>query len=251
VAAGDGAPAIVKELKPIGIEDELRGAHYLAWRGGEGAIRLLALDGTRMLIEFAGDTTLVDHLGRQGDGAATAVAALVLSRLHSPSNAPAPGDLQPLRRWLAGLFDKAAAERQAGRPGLYQEGAAIAERLLSNRADVRPLHGDLHHLNVIHGPRGWLAIDPKGLIGDPAFDAANFFFNPLDRDDLCLSPERIAFMARSFAGALHRDVATILDFAFAYGCLSAAWHAGDDNDVEERRTLLVAAAIRNVREFSA
>ena len=46
------------------------------------------------------------------------------------------------------------------------------------------LHGDLHHENIMHGPRGWLAIDPKGVLGDPGFDAANMFYNPLDRDDL-------------------------------------------------------------------
>ena len=76
--------------------------------------------------------------------------------------------------------------------------------------EVRPLHGDLHHENIMHGPRGWLAIDPKGVLGDPAFDAANWFYNPLNRMDLCLNPERIAFMAESFAGALRQDVPHIL-----------------------------------------
>ncbi|OUP29364.1 streptomycin resistance protein, partial [Escherichia coli] len=35
-------PAIVKGLKPIeDIADELRGADYLVWRNGRGAVRLL------------------------------------------------------------------------------------------------------------------------------------------------------------------------------------------------------------------
>ncbi len=41
------------------------------------------------------------------------------------------------------------------------------------------LHGDLHHENVLDfGEKGWLAIDPKKLYGDRAFDYANIFCNP-------------------------------------------------------------------------
>ena len=77
------------------------------------------------------------------------------------------------------------------------------------------------------GPRGWLAIDPKGVLGDPGFDAANLFYNPLDRDDLCRDPGRIARMAEIFAKTLGQTSTAILDHAFAYGCLSASWHAED------------------------
>ena len=42
VSLPDGTPAIVKGLKPIeDIADELRGADYLVWRNGRGAVRLL------------------------------------------------------------------------------------------------------------------------------------------------------------------------------------------------------------------
>ncbi|TIN71474.1 MAG: 3'-kinase, partial [Mesorhizobium sp.] len=48
----DGSPAIVKALKPFDdVADELRGEHYLAWRRGEGAVRLLGRDGHSMLLE--------------------------------------------------------------------------------------------------------------------------------------------------------------------------------------------------------
>ncbi len=69
------------------------------------------------------------------------------------------------------------------------------------------MHSDLHRENVLHGKRGWLVIDPKGLIGDPMFDTANMFYNPLDRDDLRMSERRIATMAQSFSQAFNRDIA--------------------------------------------
>ncbi|ESY83156.1 StrB [Mesorhizobium sp. LNHC221B00] len=244
----DGSPAVVKALKPFDdVADELRGEHFLAWRRDEGAVRLLGRDGHSMLLEFAGETLLSKVLDEQGDEIATEIAAEVMARLLSPSKHSFPSELQPLRERFASLFKKAATDRANGHGSLYVEAGEIAERLLSNPHDVRPLHGDLHHENMLHGPRGWLAIDPKGVLGDPGFDAANMFYNPLDRDALCLDPERIAHMAEVFAMTLKQTPAAMLDHAIAYGCLSAAWHHEDDNAVEENRELSIAAAIRTVR----
>ncbi|KRB31636.1 3'-kinase [Mesorhizobium loti] len=248
VVREDGSPAVVKALKPFDdVADELRGEHFLAWRRGEGAVRLLARSGHSMLLEYAGDTLLSRVLDEQGDDAATEIAADLMAKLFSPSKHPFPPELQPLRERFASLFKKAATDRGARRDSLYVEAAAIADRLLDDPHDVRPLHGDLHHENILHGPRGWLAIDPKGVLGDPGFDAANMFYNPLDRDALCLDPLRIAHMGEVFARTLGQSPAAILDHAIAYGCLSAAWHHEDDNAAEENRELSIAKTIRAVR----
>ena len=244
----DGSPAIVKDLKPFDdVADELRGEHFLAWRRGEGAVRLLGRDGNRMLLEYAGDRLLSRHLAKHGDDAATAIAAEVMARLHSPSEHAPPPDLQPLRERFASLFRTAKADRSAGQNSLYVEAAATAERLLADPHEIKPLHGDLHHDNILFGPRGWLAIDPKGVMGDPGFDAANMFYNPLDRDDLCLDPRRIGHMAEVFSATLGQTPRATLDHAIAYGCLSAAWHREDSNMVDESRELSVAETVRKVR----
>ena len=41
------------------------------------------------------------------------------------------------------------------------------------------LHGDLHHDNILQNGYGWLAIDPKGFIGDLAFEPAAYLFTPI------------------------------------------------------------------------
>ncbi|GLS33397.1 streptomycin 6-kinase [Mesorhizobium albiziae] len=244
----DGSLAVIKALKPFDdVADELRGAHYLSWRDGVGAVRLLGFERQSMLLEYAGDRLLVDELNENGDRRATEIAAEVMAMLFSPSDVPPPADLQPLRERFASLFKKAGADRDAGLESPYREAAEIAERLLSNPVELRVLHGDLHHDNILHGERGWLAIDPKGILGDPGFDAANFLFNPLDRHDLTRDPERIAHMAETFATVLGQSPAAILDHAIAWGCLSASWHAEDRNEVEETSELAVAAAVRAVR----
>lgn len=42
------------------------------------------------------------------------------------------------------------------------------------------LHGDLHHDNILRCERQqWLAIDPKGVIGEPAYEVGAFLRNPM------------------------------------------------------------------------
>ena len=239
----DGGTAIVKDLKPIGAQEELRGADYLAWRDGHGCVRLLARSGSTLLLEDAGDTSLLAHLDRHGDDAATAIMAAVVAVIHGPGDGPIPSALEPLDERFASLL---AIARRPGVDPLLVVGARVARELLDDQRDVRPLHGDLHHENLLRGARGWLAIDPKGLIGDPAYDVSNMFYNPLVRDDLRRDPMRIGSMARTFADLLDRDPVTVLRFAFAHACLSAAWHTEDRNAAKASRSLGVAAAIRAV-----
>jgi streptomycin 6-kinase len=248
VRLASGEAAVIKHLTPLGMREELGGTHYLEWHEGDGCIRLLAQSGNNLLLEYAGARTLLDHLNEHGDDAATQIFVDVFLKLLQTKKAalPVPRDLIPLRTMFASLFKKAEADRRRGAQSQFIEAAGLADRLLNNQRDVQPLHGDLHHENVLHGKRGWLVLDPKGLIGDPMYDAANMFYNPLDRDDLRASESRIASMARTFSEAFNRDIRTILGFGMAHACLSASWHDEDENYDESARSLGVAAAIRKV-----
>lgn len=237
-----GGTAIVKDLNPIGVEDELRGADLLAWRGGHGAVRLLDREGSTLLLEDAGPTSLLDRFGELGDEASTKVILDVLEALHASGPAVRPTALQPLGERFASLF----ALADAGVEPLILEGAKIARRLLGDRRDVRPLHGDIHYGNVHASDRGWLAIDPKGLVGDAAYDVANLFYNPLDRQDLRTDLGRIRSIATAFGVRFHRDPADVLAWAFADMCLNASWHLEEGNVPRATSDLEIAAAIRAV-----
>lgn len=236
-----GEVFVIKQLKPAGME-ELRGAHYLSWRDGQGAAKLYDINGTSMLLEYAGNYHLDEHLKSGKDDECLAIFGQVLTALHQPSASPLPNDLQPLNKHFSGLF--AVADQKP----IYAEATELAMRLLEIPREAIPLHGDIHHENIIRGSRGWLAIDPHGLVGDAAFDAANIFYNPLDRDDLCLDIQRAQRMAEHFAPILKCDPAYVLDYAFSYGCLSAAWHREDSNDADEARELKIASALRHLRQ---
>ncbi|MES1227959.1 MAG: aminoglycoside phosphotransferase family protein, partial [Armatimonadota bacterium] len=55
----------------------------------------------------------------------------------------------------------------------------LVKFMLASQRDSVFLHGDLHHENVLLGKEGWVTIDPKGLRGDRAFEAAAFIRNPI------------------------------------------------------------------------
>lgn len=238
--------AIVKAASAIAVDDLRRGADFLSWRGGCGAVRLFGCSGTLSLLEYGGERSLLGYLDDHGDEPASRIAAQVLVELHEPVTSPRPPNLQPLRDHFASLFAKADADRPSGAATIFTEAAAAAEQLLSDQRRVRPLHGDLHHENIVFGPRGWLALDPKGLVGDPAYDAANLFYNPLARDDLRTDQVRIARLAEILAKALGRDMRTVLGYAFCHACLAASWHLEDGNAEEAERSRGVAEAVREV-----
>lgn len=82
VSLPDGTPAIVKGLKPIkDIADELRGADYLVWRNGRGAVRLLGRENNLMLLEYAGERMLSHIVAEHGDYQATEIAAEQIAKL--------------------------------------------------------------------------------------------------------------------------------------------------------------------------
>ncbi|EKF42802.1 aminoglycoside/hydroxyurea antibiotic resistance kinase [Nitratireductor indicus C115] len=243
VRRADGSRAVVKDMKPAGLENEKTGARFLQWRNGRDAVRLLGWENQAHLLEYAGDRTLLDELNEKGDEAASELAIEMLVRLGDDSALDTPQGLTPLDEHFRSLFTRADHDRQNGRETLFTDAADCARKLIANQRDLRPLHGDFHHENMLHGPRGWLLIDPAGVYGDACYDAANLFYNPLDRDDLRGDPARAERLARQLARRLGREESDFLLYGFVHACLSASWHLGDDNRQEAERSLNVARAV--------
>lgn len=64
----------------------------------------------------------------------------------------------------------------------YQYLPDFGKQLLATTTDPVFLHGDLHHSNILLDERinQFRPIDPKGLVGDAAFECVAFLRNPLD-----------------------------------------------------------------------
>ena len=244
-----GRPVVAKLLKPRGM-GEIAGMHYLAWRDGQGAAALLAREENACLLEDAGTQDLEDVRRTEGEAVATGVFAAALRQLHAPSPSPIPGGLVPLERhFTALLHDRVPAP--AAHAADMAWAADIARALLAEQKNVMPLHGDLHHENLLCDEAGqWRAIDPHGLIGDPAYDAANFFGNPIGRPDVTCDEGRIRLLAGLVAPALSCGEGKILRYAAAHAALSACWSIGDpvsDDDLADAgHRLAFLAVIRSM-----
>jgi streptomycin 6-kinase len=230
-------PAVLKIFTHKGQVDEAGGAPALQAFDGDGAVRLLRHDARAQLLEPAngGDLTTLVAQGR--DGEATRILADVMNRLHGVHTHPGQSALTPLRRRFASLFQRAARDDDR----LFTEAAASADRLLSAPLDERTLHGDVHHANVcLSESRGWLAIDPKGLVGECTFDAANVVLNPVELPRVVLAPGRCVATLETLAAAMDLDRQRLLSFTFCFACLSACW---SDEDGEDPMLALAVAGI--------
>lgn len=226
----EGTTVVLKLLTPVGTEEKM-GAVALRYFDGHGAIRLLREDDQAHLLEYVEGEDLIPLVQRGDDEKATEIIADVLNKLHTVSSAPLPGELTPLRRWFRELFKKADDDKRNGLETIYVRAAPVAEALLSNPRDVRVLHGDIHHENIRHHPqRGWLAFDPKGLIGERTYDAANTLCNPVNMPELAEDEARLLKNAGILAQRLGIELSRILAFLFAYACLSASWTLSDGHD---------------------
>jgi streptomycin 6-kinase len=212
---------ILKLLSPSET-DEQRGAVALRYFDGHGAVRLLRYDEGAHLMEYAAGDELVTLAERGEDENATRIIAQVIQQLHSiTQNVPQDG-LFMLERWFEALFNKAAADRQAGIDSIYVRSASLARRLLADQRGVRVLHGDIHHRNIRKTSRGWLTFDPKGLIGERTYDCANTLCNPV-MPELVHNETRLLTNAAILADTLALDLSRVLAFTYAYACLNASW----------------------------
>ncbi|WP_349867121.1 aminoglycoside phosphotransferase family protein [Leifsonia sp. WHRI 6310E] len=219
----DGRPAFLKRAL---VAEEAAGAHVLRWWDGEAAAAVLEFggDGEAVLLERAEGARSLTGLARSGpagDDDATRILCRAGRRLHAAGTDTRPGGLHPLDEWFRELFEH-AADRPHDHDGLYPAAAAEARALLAHPAADVVLHGDLHHGNVLDfGERGWLAIDPKPLHGDPAFDVLNILCNP--DAEIALRPGRLERTARVIATETGLDERTLLRWVLAWAGLSAAW----------------------------
>lgn len=215
----EGARAMLK----IGrTPEERRGAALLDWYGGLGAVRVYDADGPALLMERPLATrSLVDLSRSGGDDEATRTLCATVNALHARRERALPPGLVPLDVWFRSL-------ESADHPSLARA-RAVARELLANARSPIPLHGDIHHGNVLDGAgRGWLAIDPKGLYGERAFDYANIFCNP-DRET-ATATGRLARRMDIVSEAAHLDRGRLLKWVVAYAGLSAAWCVEDGED---------------------
>ncbi len=164
-------------------------ADALSLWGGRGAVRLLAHDPERraLLVERCRPGMALWDV--EDEREATIIAAGLLLRIwrSPPRDHPYRLLADEAARWadeLPGQWER--LDRPFDR-ALLDEATAAARELSASQRDLVVVHQDFHGGNVLSAEREpWLVIDPKPLVGDPAFDAASLLRDR--RDELARDP---------------------------------------------------------------
>lgn len=227
VERADGTRAVLKlgVARRPGLLSEIDALRHYA---GRGACRLLAADETlgAMLLERLHPGHTMVAFAEADDEAATRAVAQVMDRLWAPP--PRDHRYRSVDDWAHSLAE--LRTHYGGTTGPFP--AALVDRaeslfteLLASQAAPVVLHGDLHHLNILAaGPDEWRAIDPQGVVGEPAYEIGAFMRNPAPgigswADLPRVLERRIAI----FAETLGLDRQRIHGWAFAQAMLNAWW----------------------------
>ena len=204
-------------LKLTADPDEIRGSGVLQWWKGKGAVRVYERENGVVLMERAAGSRSLNELTLHGDDEqALGILYAVIDQLHGHDPTERPETVS-LEDWFAPLLQSTSAQE------IVQAGKPLAARLLASQHQQVVLHGDIHHGNVLDaGDRGWLAIDPKGLYGERAFDYVNLFRNPPDKE-FVRSSDRFRRRLDLVSAIAGLDKRRLAEWIAAFCALSIVW----------------------------
>ncbi len=116
--------------------------------------------------------------------------------------------------------------------GLFHRAENIFTEYTATTDQQYLLHGDLHNDNILSSQRGWLAIDPKGVIGPREYETAAFLRNPFyDLPNETHMKERVTKRINLLSEKLRFDREKVLNWTFAQAMLSALWTLEDHGEI--------------------
>lgn len=225
---GGTAAVIRTEPERPGDDEFHTGVDALFLYAGRGMVRPIGVDraGRVVLMERVapGEPLWREPIARALEAAASVMARL---RLPPPTGHAFPSVREYLRAWPNHL-------RLYGGPGpidadLFEAGQRLFVELCDSSARAVVLHGDLHYGNVLSSDRlGWLAIDPKGVTGEPCYEVGDLFRNRVD--ELYETSDAVGAMrwrVEALADRTGFDRERIRLWALSQAVLSEVWTADD------------------------
>ena len=180
---------------------------------------------------------------------ATQIAAETMRALRLP--VPDQHSFPTTAQWFAGL-SRLRNEFDGGTGPLPELVVSMAEDLstylLTSSATDVVLHGDLHHDNILSSDQGgWLAIDPKGVVGEPCYEVGAFMRNPIELyTTACGADATVERRFKIFSEVLGFERDRMAAWAFAQAVLSAYWCLEDSGSGWEPAILCAETLARFV-----
>lgn len=217
----DGAGAVLKIGFPEKNREMDNEAEALKLVDGEGMVKLLRFDAVRraMLLEKLEPGSNLKEIFEGDEMKAVDVAIGVMQKLWREPRLE--NSFPKLEDWFNNGFRK--AENTGFAPEYVRKAGGIFEELNPSGRRVL-LHGDLHHENILSARASFLAIDPKGITGNFAYEITSFLLN--HRRWLENGPDlkdKLAAAIQRFSEAFDLTPGTIRKWTFAQSVLSAWW----------------------------
>ena len=240
---------VLKVIKRPG--DEWHSGEILEVFNGNGVARVHCREPGAVLMErLRPGNSLVAMTTDGRDEEATEILADVMQQMSERASSISPLELPKscatVHDWAKGFERYVATGDEQVPKALVEAGREAYLHLCASPREPRLLHGDLQHYNVLFDAhRGWLAIDPKGVIGELEYEIGAALRNPYERPDLFLSPSTIERRLKQFTNRLSLDHERTLRWAFAQAVLSAIWGVEDGFPVDSMNpSLRLAEVIR-------
>lgn len=221
-------------LKVTQDPSELNGGAIAALFEGRGMVRVLEHEPGRVLMErVTPGTQLVEHDGNDAE----VIAAVIKAMQSSPIRTAAAPSAADWGRSLAYQGTGISAE-------LLRKARDRYSSLVASQQSPRLLHGDLHHYNVLWDEgRGWLAIDPKGVLAELEYELGAMLRNPVEFPERFASRQIVERRIAVFTRELGIDPQRALHWAFAQAVLSAIWNMEDHGQVAAHDAGLLLATV--------
>jgi streptomycin 6-kinase len=213
-------------------EELSREIAVLRFYHGSGSPQIIKDDAAlgAFLMEQVTPGTPLKSLFPHNETQANIIAAKVITKLHAIETSIPPNLFLDMQQWNTALFNT-----EPDGPLTAQLLTLAKERLahiLATQTKTVLLHGDLHHDNILScADHEWVAIDPKGVIGDPAFEIGPFMYNPIpELMDHPQLPEILSQRLTQFSSLLKIDRQRLAHCSFVLTILSACWLREDNNN---------------------
>jgi streptomycin 6-kinase len=236
----DGAPALLKV--PVQDEENREEAAALRAYAGDGAALLYAADvatGALLMERLEPGTPLMDHPDREE---AIGIACGLLRRLRRPVPAGHAFHRVPalVRGWATTLPAGQARHSDPVPAPVMSRVVAALESLLAPAGPELLVNRDAHLLNVLSAEREpWLLIDPKPLVGEPAFDGGWLLIDVLLAD---CTTRRARLLAARIGDGLGVDGDRVRAWALLRAAENAFGELDDGCDASVSLALLDALA---------
>jgi streptomycin 6-kinase len=208
--------------------DESHSGKVLRAFAGDGVVRVYESETDAVLLErLDPGEHLVELVKRGDDEEATRILAQVIEKL---AHRDAPPECPTVADWGRG-FDRylESGDQQIARD-LVLDARRVYQDLTSSQRTTMLLHGDLQHYNVLFDKeRGWVAIDPKGVVGELEYELGALLRNPVELPELYKDPAIFNRRLDILTDLLHLDHSRALNWARAQSVLSRIWTIEDSN----------------------